>query len=289
MRKTQTPYPYHVFGHSTSLAPTLLERRLGRRVRASQPVAVSGMSGLAPTPDLPGQQPNPAGNSGADAGTGTENPNNTGTSFDPASFWNQPSPAPAPGPASQGSEPGTGAGGGQQPDANAAFGQQLNQQLQSLTFAPIMTPEITEALSNGNLESFNTAITTQLRAATQNALQMSLSVMQRLSDQLLSEVDRRVGAREQNRDNSQALSTEIPLAKDPAMAPIVQSIFNQAMTLNKGDRVKAIAMTKDMLKSYHSSMQRTDSGLGIPPPNPGDVSQTTSPTNWLETLVGRPG
>lgn len=288
MRKNQTPYPYLVFGHSTSLAPTPQERRMGRRLRASAPPAGVGMSGLPPTPDLGGQQPNPGGNSGTEPAGGTQNPNNTGASFDPASFWSQP-PAPAPaGPASQGSEPGGGGTGGQ-PDANAEFGRQLQTQLQGLNFAPVMTPEITEALATGNLETFNTAMTAHGRAVTQQALQMSLSVMQRLSDQLLSEVDRRTQSTLGTRDNTEALATEIPLARNPAMSPIVHSIFNQAMTLNKGDRVKAIAMTKDMLKSYHNSMQSSDSGLGIPPPNPGDNSQTESPTNWLESLVGRPG
>lgn len=279
------------FGHSNLLAPTALERRMGRLLRASAPPAGdTGAGGDSGASQAAGGS-NGQGNNGQGGGTGGTPANNGGSNFDPNSFWQSPGSDGTGAPnqngsgsdASNPSGSGTGGSGG---NDNQQFGQQLGQQIQNFTPGPIVTPEILTQIAEGNVQGLNDAITNSHRVAMQQSLQMSVGIMQRLAGQMMDAMDRRINDSLTTRDNSQTLEQEIPIAKQPGMRPIVDAVFQQALTRSKGDRAAAITLTRQMMQAMHGNMQGDNTGLNIPPPSAGSQGdQTRSPLNWLESLT----
>lgn len=252
---------------TTSMTP--FERQQGRFMRAPD-----GHEGGTQTPvaDNTGGNPNPNPDPNA-------TPNNTSKPDGIEDFWTR---------AVAGDEPAGGAPGsdGKTPAAaqaeNDEFGKTLSTRMAGIKFDPIMTPQFADELGEGKFDGFNAAIHANMAKAVQEGLGLSVQVMQRFGQQLMQAVEAKLGTTLNSRDNSEALESAFPAAKDPKVRPVIQNVFNRALEIHKGDRNAAIKTTKDMLAAMHGVIGGGD-GLNIPPPNPGD-SSLQSPTNWLEAL-----
>jgi hypothetical protein len=286
---------------SFGAAMTPLESRSGRFLRApdEHPGTQIAGSGVTQVPQAPPQNDGGTGTGGDSTGgtnnsggnSGTQN-GNTGTQNNPGQpsvtddFWSRSVSSgdgpPVARPGSDGTNPnGTGS------DPNEQFSKELGQELAGLTFKPAMTTEIASDISEGKFESFDKLMAENHQAAVRNALQLSVKVIQRFGEQMMAQVEKRIGSSLTTKDNMSALETAFPIAKDPKIRPIVQSIFDRSLELNGNNREAALKMTRDMLGTMHASIGG-DNGLNIPPPNPSDgLSQPNSPTNWLETLTAR--
>jgi hypothetical protein len=91
-----------------------------------------------------------------------------------------------------------------------------------------------------------------------------------------------------NRDNNQSLIESFPSMRDPAMAPIINGVFQQSLKHSGGDRNKAIAMTRDMLK-YMGKTATSDLGIEVPPNSREDSFMTDSSRSLVDELLGRSG
>lgn len=221
---------------------TKAERKAGLLMRA--PDHPTGDSGGAPA------------NSGVipdSNGTQTPDGNNAGQSFDPASFWDTPSPDGTGSPARGSADSAPAGGGSTGTQGNADPGQEIGQrfatQLQSLAFAPVFSNEVAQQIADGNLEGVNGAITQLGRDSVRNAVTMSAQLMQVHGQHILSQVEAMIQDRLGGRDNDAALEQAFPqLATNPAMRPMVTEVFAQAMKHSGGKREAALDLTRTMLK-----------------------------------------
>jgi hypothetical protein len=223
---------------------------------------------------------NQQGNSGTENNNGSTQ-NNNGSGFDPAAFWNEPEPSKDKGSPATGS-----ADSGSSGDSGADFGKQLTERLNSLTFgAPVFNEAVVAELGEGKLDGVNNAIQSQLRQATQQSVVMAAQLMQKHQEVLLTKVKEMISGELGNRDNSATLEENFAIAKDPALRPMVEGVFNQALKLAGGDRKKAIASTREMLK-YMGKTGARDMGIDTPPADPGDT-MNDSARSLVDELLGR--
>lgn len=225
------------------------------------------------------QENNQGGNSGGASGS-EGNQNNSGSGFDAASFWNQPSPEAPPAPNS-GSAAGGESGGGQNNEGNA-FAERLN----NLAFAKeVFTPDAIKAMNEGgDPKAFNENMTQFGRQAVRESVVMAAQLMQRNNSMIETRMKEMLDERFGTRDSEEGLGKEFPSYSKPGMKPMIDGIYAQAMRLTKGDRTGAIAMTKEMLK-HSTQTLGTDFGITTPPGGAGDGLGTQ--TNWEEELLGR--
>lgn len=227
---------------------------------------------------------NQGGNSGS-GGNDSGQQNNSGNDFKPEAFWNEPKPA-TPGSPSGGSADSGGAGQGQQPDG-ASAGKDFAARVDALPFADVFTPDIVQQMSEGDLKGANQAIQTQLRDAARQSMVLSAQLIQQhvvpaLQAQMKTMIQEALGTR----DNSDTLLKEFPSAKDPAIRPMVQSVFDQAMRTAGGNREAAVKLTKDMLK-YMGQTAASDMDINLPPANPADTFTSPNSSRLVDELLGR--
>lgn len=254
------------------------EVRLGRLIRDGE--------GHTEIPGAGGNNGTGAGGNSGSGGSADSGNNNNGQGFDANSFWqgqNQNADgAGNPGSASEG-ESGSGTGG-----EGGNFAEQLTSQLNGLSFGgPVLTAEIAQQINEGNFEGFQTALNTSMQTAVRHAMAMNVQILRPVVEQILQQVDGRINNAFGNRDNSNALEQEIPAARNPAVRPMVERVFNQALTNTKGDRALAVKQTKEMLSLMTQTMGG-DLGLDVAPRGAGDSGRPSNPaTNWLDELTGR--
>lgn len=234
------------------------------------------------TPGSQTQQPdNSQGNSGGN-GNNTGTQDNSSEKFDPAAFWNEPA-APATNSGSGGgTESGAGAAGDKPKDAGAEFAAQLD----GLKFGDAFTPAIAEQVAEGKFDGINQAIQGQLRDSSRQAVIMSAKLMQLHGDALMTRFEKMIDEKLGGRDNSQTLEKNFEMAKDPALRPMVEKVFDQAMRLANGDRVKAVETAKMML-GYMGTTGAKDMGITTPPSNAADTFSNAGAKSLVDELLGR--
>lgn len=250
--------------------------------KASQP---DGGGGGGTPAGMTDNIPDAGGNQGGDSGTPAGGNNNTGGDFDPTTFWDSPAPEPSPAPSGESAGGGT-QGSGTGNDGNS-FAQQLTQQLGSMAFGdPVFTPEIAQEINEGNFAGFEKRLQTQMQNAVRQAMAMQVQVLRPFAEQLMSQMRGEMGSTLTERDNVDTLVRDFPAAKNPTVAPVIKSIFDQALTRNKGDRVKAVAQTKQML-AHMAGVTAGDLNLDVAPMGQGDSRPQQPAINWLDELTGR--
>jgi hypothetical protein len=235
------------------------------------------------------------GNNSGDSGTGNGEPaasgaadsNNTGAGFDAAAFWNGPAPAEGvapPGESASGdsSESGT-SGDGQRSD----FATELTQRLDGLTFGdPIFNAEVAGQINEGNFDGVQERFTAMGRQIVRESMALQVQILRPFAEQLIEQMRGEVGQTFNARDNNESLVTLFPAAKNPAMAKTIEPIYAQALKNAKGDRVKAVAQTKEMLR-FMAGESASDLNIEIAPRGQGDRGGPTPNFNWLDELTGR--
>lgn len=263
--------------------------RAGRRARGRLPRRdESQAAGGGTTPPAGGDNGgqatgNPLGNGNADSGT-----NNTGDGFDPASFWQGPQEG-------QGSAPsGESAGNSTPPAGNppanpqgGTFAEQLTGQLAGLTFGePVFNQEVAEQINNGDFTGVQKRFDSSMQAAVRQSLAMNVQILKPFAEQILAQVRQEMGQTLSGRDDTDTLVRDFPAAKNPTVAPVIRSVFDQALKNTKGNRELAVRQTKQMI-ALMANTTASDLDLEVAPRNPDSVRQQQTAVNWLDELSGR--
>lgn len=268
----------------TTMTPA--ERRAGRFMRAPD-----GHTDPITTPAGGGNNGGGQGEgNGGSAASGGSDSNNTGDQFDPVAFWNGPAPAEGAAPSGEsagnnGGESGTNGngGGGNQGE----FAQQLTQRLNGLTFGdPIFNAEVAEQINEGNYDGVQQRFNAMGQQIVREALAMQVQILRPFAEQLLEQVRGETQQTFNQRDNTESLERLFPAAKNPAMAKTIRPIYDQALKNAGGNREKAVAQTKEMLR-FMAGESAQDLNIEIAPRGSGDRGGPTPNFNWLDELTGR--
>jgi hypothetical protein len=212
----------------------------------------------------------PEGEEGAGGGGGENNNggesggggNNTNVEDALASFWGSPA---GDGDSSSQRSGGDGKPAGQQENQNNGNenkGPTFKDRIGTIKAENVMTTEVMEALGEGNAKPFHEAFNGAIRQANEQMFTMTVELMQTFGERLVAEMDSRMNTTHTNRDNNAFLEQHFPSAKDPKIRPLVDKVYQQALGNTKGNRDKAIAQTKEMLKLM-STVTAEDTGLDL--------------------------
>jgi hypothetical protein len=150
--------------------------------------------------------------------------------------------------------------------------------------APVFTKETAEQIAEGNFEGINKIMADAHKQAIQQSILLSSKLMGAVVKRMQADFDSRIQSGFQSKDESTFLQTEFPLAKDPAFAPMVNRVWNQAMTNAKGDRKKATQLTRGMLEAFGS---QTAPNLGDAAVDPMAGINTAASRSLVESLLDR--
>ncbi len=238
------------------------------------------MASAPPVPEGAGNNqpanndPNPQGNQPA---------NNTGQEFDPASFWEDPSPDETKAPSNGVSAAKESAGDGS-PNQDQGLGGAIQEQVKNFQAPEIMTKDAIAKIGEGDYSEFNQNMNKAMQGVMEQTIGMNVKIIQAVASQLMQHVETKIQSSFTSKDNYTALRDAIPSAKSPAVAPMVESIYDRALTMTKGDPTKAIAMTKQMLRAMAEGTGK-DLDLNVAPSSPDSDGMVPTPkTNWLEAL-----
>lgn len=265
---------------STIMTHPIHLRHMNRLTMASAPPGVGDTGGGSGEPAGGGN--NTGGNGGGDSGTGNQGENNSGQKFDLDGFWSEPKPTAAAAGESGTGDTGTPAGEEQQ---GADVGKALAQRLNGLKFDALFDQAMIEEMNEGNLANVNERVAAVGRESVRQSLMMSAELMQTFGGRLLSRVEAMIEGKLGGRDDNEILMSEFPAAKDPAVKPMIQNVFNQAMKHTSGDRPKAVALAKDMLKLV-GNRASADFGFETPPGSREDT-MGEGPRALVESLLAR--
>lgn len=202
----------------------------------------------------------------------SEGADNTGDAFDGAAFWGNEEPAD--------DSAGT-------PDADAVR-TELTTQLQNLSFGESpFDAEITQQINEGNFEGINKRLQEFGTNAVRQSLQMTVSILRPLTDQILQQVRQEISGTMSGRDDNEQLVRDFPTAQDPKIRPVVQNLYMQALKNTKGNRADAVAQVKSMMALVTQSTA-DDLGLDVAPRGAEHFGRSKNPTvNWLDELSAR--
>ena len=174
------------------------------------------------------------------------------------------------------------------PEANLAKRAQVfADQIAAYDPGPLFTKEIADQIANGNLDGVNAALKQKMQGVAQQSLIQSAQLLKMYGEKLQSQMEAMIEAKLGNRDNTSSLGESFTAYKDPAMKPVIDGVFAQAMKLSKGDRTAAIASTREMLK-YMGKTGASDMGITIPPGGPGDdYGNSAGAKSLVDELLGR--
>lgn len=251
--------------------------RLGRHGRLMRDGEATG--GGTPA----GGGDNSGGNSGAGAAASGES-NNSGQEFDPSAFWGGSNSEAGSAPNGESAQP----GGGNESGSSDGQGLQtaLTERFESMTFGdPVFDADITQQINEGDFSGVQERFDAMGRNIVRNATSVALQIMKPMAEQIMEQMRGEMSTTFNSRDDSTALETMFPAAKNPAVRPAIQGIFDQAMKNTKGNREKAVSQTKEMLR-FMAGATANDLDVSVAPRGPDD-SGPSAPINWLDELSAR--
>lgn len=233
---------------------------------------------------------NSGGDTSGNAASGASNSsdsNNTGDNFDPSAFWNGPAPVEGAAPSGESASSNNSESGTQGEGNRSEFATQLTERLEGLTFGdPIFNAEIAEQINSGDYNGVQERFTAMGRQIVRESMALQVQILRPFAEQLIEQMRSEVGQTLNTRDNTESLVTLFPAAKNPAMAKTIEPIYAQALKNTKGDRVKAVAETKQMLR-FMAGESAADLNIEVAPRGQGDRGGPTPNFNWLDELTGR--
>jgi hypothetical protein len=174
-------------------------------------------------------------------------------------------------------------------EGNGNFATDFATRLRGQTFGEVFTADSIQGLETGDASALNQQLHTQMQTAMTQAVRFSAELMQEHGRQMVEQVEQMVQQGIQralgNRDNVNTLESEFPeLYTDPAARPMVEQVFNQSLTHTGGDRKKAAAMAKDMIRIIAG--RTADAGFvdRTAVPNGGMTAEAQS---LVDDLMGR--
>jgi hypothetical protein len=120
----------------------------------------------------------------------------------------------------------------------------------------------------------------------QQSMLLTAKLVGAVVTRLQKDFDSRINGALGNRDNSEFLKGQFPLAKDPVFAPMVERVWNQALSNAKGDKQKAIQQTRGMLEAFGT---QTAPGLRDAPADPTAGINSPASKSLVDELLNRGG
>lgn len=236
-----------------------------------------------------GDSNNQQGNTG-NSQNGNGSQNNTGQEFDPASFWVDPgdsnSGAPNSGSSASSDSGSSGSQGNQQQNQNQGDqGNAFDARISALKAPPVFTDAATKGFNEGNDEELNKNLDTLYQSAVRESTNVAVDLMKAIVPKLMERMQAMIGESHTKKEDYSELHAAIPSSKNPVLEPIVKPIYERALALAKGDRTKAIGMTKQMLKSLTGESAK-DLDLSVAPAGSDSNGPAPAATNWMEELMG---
>lgn len=248
----------------TSSMMTPAERAKGRFMRApDHPLADESPSGGDNT-----------GGNGGDTGNVTPGGDNTGGADELATFWEDKK------------EPKPDGESDDDPAAveSQALGAQLGTMIRDFKGPEVFTKEIADKIADGDLTGVNAALRANNEALMQHNMVVTAKLLGGVIDRLSADFEARIERAFGAKDSEVTLESHFPLAKDPAMRPMVQRVWDQAMKNAKGNKEQAIRLTKGMLEAFGS---RTS--IREPAEDPTAGINTSASKSLVADLLSRDG
>lgn len=195
---------------------------------------------------------------------GSDEPSNSSGGSSAADSRNQPQP-----------------GTGQQQQPNAA--ESLRSRLEALKFGDsVLTDSVIEQMNEGNLDGFNANLNKAMQEVVKQTLYMVAPMMQNLQTNMGKEIDSRVNKTVTADKNLSYLHDNFAMAKEPDFAPVLEGVYAQALTRNKGNREQALSTTKRFFKAMSTKMAPDVDLSFAPGTGQGNQSETADQTDWKE-------
>lgn len=256
-------------------------RYSGTHIRRTNAERLKGRLMRAPDGHDGGNQGGGGSNTGGDqstSGGSSGNQNNNGQQEDHSSFWTSPSDDETKPPSQSGSAGNQSSSGGE-----PSLGDQIRNSISSLDFGGVNESVIQE-LGEGKFDSFNAILNQVGRKSVETAVQTQSQILEKFGAALVGHVQSMIDNKLQSRDNESELFKHIPSAKNPAIKPIAEMVYAQALKITGGKTAEAIEKTKTMLREF---TQKTagDVGAVFESRDDSDDSGGRPPENWLEDLM----
>lgn len=239
------------------------ERRLGRFLRDGEGHQEAGSG-----------DNNPQG-TGVTTGESTPQPgsgDNTGQQFDATSFWGDQSNP-------NGGEPNPNDGA---PDV----GKEVLGMIQNFKVNPIFDAEVAKQVSEGNLEGVNKNFADAISATARQSVVLTAHILKAFEASMESRIQAALNSNNNRQSTESLLGETFQAYKEPAMKPVIRSIYDQALANSKGDGKAALEMTKSMLKIMGQTGQ-SDFGIKSAAPNPEDFLGS-GPADLVKSLLESP-
>jgi len=214
---------------------TPAERKAGKFLRAPDHPLSGDDTGGSPA----ATENNGGGNAG-DSGATETGEDNPSQKDELEGFWNKPDDQ---GASDDSSDDETKA-------ASQALGQQLGGLIQNFKGPEAFTKEIADAIADGDLAKANESFAARDQAVLKQSAVLAAQLVGGMLDRFSAEIDKKIETAFGSKDSEATLEQNFPLAKDPAMRPMVQRVWEQALTNSKGDKQKAIRLTRGMLNAF---------------------------------------
>jgi hypothetical protein len=208
--------------------------------------------------------------------------NNTGDQFDPTAFWG----GSAPGGESAPNGESVGGDGGESGAESVDIKQQLVQRLDGLSFGNVLDENIVSQMSEGNFEAFHKNLNEMGKQMVRESLAMQVQILKPFAEQLIKQVRNEQQQTLSTRDNEEALVKLFPAAKNPDVAKAIRPIYDQALKNNKGNREKAVADTKQMLR-FMAGHSAEDLGIEVNTRGQGERGGPSPSLDWIDELTAR--
>ena len=241
---------------------------------------VPGAGGGAPAGGDSGAGGDNGGNSGDSGSAQAGTANNDGQQFDPGQFWKLPESGDG---GNQNQNQGSDGQGGQNQEPD--IGTQIAADIKGFKIAtPIFDDAIAQEIADGKLDGING----RFQDMAQTVLQQSVVTVARIMKAFEQSIDSRISGMINNSQTAdkdeRLLGDSFQAFSQPAMQPVIRGVFQQSLTHTKGDRAKAIEMTKGMLRSM-GQLGRQDFGIPTPPRNPDDIYGSDGAADLVRDLL----
>jgi hypothetical protein len=168
--------------------------------------------------------------------------------------------------------------------ASQALGAELGGLIKSFKAPEVFTKEIADKIAEGDLGGVNEAMAARDTALMQHQMVVTAKLLGGVIDRLSADFEGRIQRALGNRDSEVTLETHFPLAKDPQMRPMVQRVWDQALKNSKGDKEKAIRLTKGMLSAFGEKTSLRDA-----PADPTAGVNSRAAQSLVASLLERDG
>lgn len=165
-----------------------------------------------------------------------------------------------------------------------ALGTELKQAIDGFAPPPTFSKDVAEAIANGDFESVNKALADAHRQTIQQSIVLTAKMVGKVMERMQSDFDARIQKALGNEANNSFLESQFPLAKNPQYRPVVERVWNQALKNSKGDRNKAISLTRGMLEAFGSEVAPN---LRDAPDDPTAGINTAASKRLVDDLLNR--